>query len=46
MFLENALANGDVNRETFCWWLEEGTRKLGSIGIYGASEFGIYWKKR
>ena len=43
--LGKPLADGTTNRETFCWWLENGTRKLGNIGIWGASEFGVYWKK-
>ncbi len=39
------LADGKVNKETFCWWLEHGTRNLGRLGIYGATEFGVYWNK-
>ena len=35
-----------TNRTTFSWWLENGTIKLGDLGVHGAREFGIYWDKK
>jgi len=36
----------DVNRETFCWWIEHGTGDLGNLGVYGGKEtYGILYKK-
>ncbi len=32
-------------KESFCWWLEHGTRKLGSMWGGSAEKFGIYYKK-
>ena len=37
---------GDVNRTTFCYWLEHGTNDLGNLGVYGGKEpYGILYKK-
>lgn len=43
---ETNLDNSKTNRNTFCWWIEEGTKRAAGFGTGDGKDFGILYQEK